>query len=61
MHTDKLNVENIIRYNDKKLLGLITSWIEEYKNSSLLGAGTQVAKGGRLCKSSVPPKGGMEK
>ena len=35
-----------IRYNDKKLLGLITSWIEEYKNSSLLGAGTQVAKGG---------------
>jgi len=50
-----------IRYNDKKLLKLIGSWIEEYKNSSLNWAGTQVAKGDRLSKGSVLPKGRMEK
>jgi len=46
-----------IRYNDKRLRGLIKNWIDEYIN----WAGTQVAKGGRLCKSSVLPKGKMEK
>lgn len=46
-----------IRYNDKRLLELIKSWIEEYKN----WAGTQVAKGGRLSESSVLLKGRTEK
>jgi len=46
-----------IRYNDKRLLGLIHSWIDEYIHR----AGTQVAKGDRLYKSSVLPKGEMEK
>ena len=46
-----------IRYNDKRLLELIRSWIIEYT----LWAGTQVAKGDRLCKRSVPSKDGMEK
>lgn len=50
-----------IRYNDKKLLGLIKSWIEEYKYGSLRWAGTQAAKGGRLSNSSVLPKDRMEK
>jgi len=50
-----------IRYNDKKLLTLISKWIEDYKVSSLLWVGTQVAKGDRLSKGSVLPKGRMEK
>ncbi|MCX5698750.1 MAG: hypothetical protein NTX01_03530 [Candidatus Omnitrophica bacterium] len=50
-----------IRYNDKKLLIVIKSWIENYKNSILIWAGTQVAKGDRLCKRSVLSKGRMEK
>ena len=45
-----------IRYNDKRLLALISNWIEEYCR-----AGTQVAKGDRLCKRSVMSKGMMEK
>ena len=48
-----------VRYNDKKLLELLKSWICECWNSSLIWAGTQVAKGGRLCKSSAPMKVGM--
>jgi hypothetical protein len=48
-----------IRYNDKKLLDTIKFWIDEYVSSNW--AGTQVAKGGRLCKRSVVPKGAMEK
>ncbi len=50
-----------VRYNDKKLLELIKNWIEEYKDSSLRWAGTQVAKGDRLCKRSVLLKSRMEK
>ncbi|MFA5096507.1 MAG: hypothetical protein WC478_04110, partial [Candidatus Omnitrophota bacterium] len=50
-----------IRYNDKKLLETISNWIENYKSKILNRAGTQVAKGDRLCKSSVMPKGVMEK
>jgi len=50
-----------IRYNDKKLLKIIDSWISDYTNSVLIWAGTQVAKGGRLYKSSVLSKGRMEK
>ena len=46
-----------IRYNDKQLLDLIGSWINEY----VQWAGTQVAKGDRLSKGSVLPKGRMEK
>ena len=46
-----------IRYNDKRLLVLIENWINEY----VIWAGTQVAKGGRLCKRSVLSKGRMEK
>jgi len=46
-----------IRYNDKRLLEVIKNWIDEYVN----WAGTQVAKGGRLSKGSVLPKGRMEK
>jgi len=46
-----------IRYNDKRLLSLIKNWIDEYTQ----WAGTQVAKGGRLSKSSVLSKGRMEK
>jgi hypothetical protein len=49
-----------IRYNDKKLLELIKIWISEWINN-IDWAGTQVAKGGRLCKRSVMPKGMMEK
>jgi len=41
-----------IRYNDKKLLKVISRWIEEYRNSVLCWAGTQVAKGGRLSKAA---------
>ena len=47
-----------IRYNDKKLLELIGCWIKEY---GFIWAGTQAAKGDRLCKRSVMPKGVMEK
>jgi len=47
-----------IRYNDKRLLELIKSWIGEYIK---YWAGTQAAKGDRLYQSSVLPKGGMEK
>ena len=50
-----------IRYNDKKLLLVIKSWIENYRDNILIWAGTQVAKGDRLCKRSVLPKGRMEK
>ena len=46
-----------IRYNDKRLLEWIRDSIFEY----IKWAGTQVAKGGRLSKSSVFPKGKMEK
>lgn len=46
-----------VRYNDKRLLGLIKSWIDEY----IIWAGTQVAKGGRLSKGSVLSKVKMEK
>ena len=46
-----------IRYNDKRLLNFIKDWIDEY----IIWAGTQVAKGDRLCKRSVLPKGEMEK
>ncbi len=46
-----------IRYNDKRLLELIRSWINEY----IQWAGTQVAKGDRLSKGSVLSKEGMEK
>ncbi|MDP2940974.1 MAG: hypothetical protein Q8N85_01790 [Candidatus Omnitrophota bacterium] len=46
-----------IRYNDKRLLELIRSWITEYT----IWAGTQAAKGDRLCKRSVLSKGRMEK
>lgn len=46
-----------IRYNDKRLLFLVTSWITEFTN----WAGTQAAKGDRLCKRSVLSKGRMEK
>lgn len=34
-----------IRYNDKRLLGVIKNWIDEY----IKWAGTQVANGDRLC------------
>ena len=37
-----------IRYNDKKLLALITSWIKEY----VQWVGTQVAKGDRLSQAA---------
>ena len=47
-----------VRYNDKKLLEQIRCWIKEY---SFIWAGTQVAKGGRLCKRSVSLKREMEK
>ena len=47
-----------IRYNDKRLLRLIERWINEYR---IDWAGTQVAKGGRLCKRSAMPKGMVEK
>ena len=47
-----------VRYNDKRLLELIKSWIDEYIN---YWAGTQAAKGDRLYKSSVLLKGRMEK
>jgi hypothetical protein len=50
-----------IRYNDKKLLEIIRSWIKEYINNCNQGAGTQAAKGDRLYKCSVLPKGRMEK
>jgi len=50
-----------IRYNDKKLLETIALWIKEYKKDVLQWAGTQVAKGDRLCKRSVLSKGRMEK
>ncbi|MBP7215827.1 MAG: hypothetical protein KBA46_00925 [Candidatus Omnitrophica bacterium] len=51
-----------IRYNDKKLLGVIENWIKDFSQTFLVRAGTQVAKGGRLCKKrSVLPKGRMEK
>ena len=46
-----------VRYNDKRLLGLIKEWRDKY----IKWAGTQVAKGGRLSKSSVLLKGRMEK
>ncbi|TRZ48933.1 hypothetical protein D4Q80_03005 [bacterium] len=46
-----------VRYNDKRLQEQIKSWIDEF----IGWAGTQVAKGGRLCKSSVLLKGRMEK
>ncbi|MCX5697501.1 MAG: hypothetical protein NTU54_06005 [Candidatus Omnitrophica bacterium] len=46
-----------VRYNDKQLLEIIKQWIDEY----IVWTGTQVAKGGRLCKRSVLPKGRMEK
>ncbi len=46
-----------VRYNDKRLLEIIKQWIDEYIDWT----GTQVAKGGRLCKRSVLPKGRMEK
>jgi len=39
-----------IRYNDKKLLNVIKNWVKEY---SFLWAGTQAAKGDRLCKRSA--------
>ncbi|MDD2679754.1 MAG: hypothetical protein PHO03_03005 [Candidatus Omnitrophica bacterium] len=50
-----------IRYNDKRLLEIIHNWIEDYKKVILIRAGTQVAKGGRLCNRSVMPKDVMEK
>ena len=50
-----------IRYNDKKLLKTIDGWIKEYCNHTFKWAGTQVAKGDRLCKRSVLSKGEMEK
>ncbi|MFA5149856.1 MAG: hypothetical protein WC318_03525 [Candidatus Omnitrophota bacterium] len=50
-----------IRYNDKRLLETINSWIESYRKVILIRVGTQVAKGGRLCNRSVMPKGVMEK
>jgi len=50
-----------IRYNDKKLLETIEFWIKEYRDYILTWAGTQVAKGDRLCKRSVLSKGRMEK
>ena len=50
-----------IRYNDKRLLETINSWIEGYRKVILIRVGTQVAKGGRLCNRSVMPKGVMEK
>jgi len=50
-----------IRYNDKRLLETISRWIEDYRRNVLIRVGTQVAKGGRLCKRSVMPKGVMEK
>jgi len=43
-----------IRYNDKRLLALITSWIDEFYR-----VGTQVAKGGRLSKGSASLKSGV--
>ena len=46
-----------VRYNDKRLLKTITNWISEYIDR----AGTQVAKGGRLCKRSALAKAGVEK
>jgi hypothetical protein len=46
-----------VRYNDKRLQEQIKNWIDEF----IGWAGTQVAKGGRLCKSSVLLKGRMEK
>ncbi len=46
-----------IRYNDKQLLEIIRSWLDNY----IKWAGTQAAKGDRLCKRSVPVKVGMEK
>ncbi|MFA4842649.1 MAG: hypothetical protein WC658_02310 [Candidatus Omnitrophota bacterium] len=50
-----------IRYNDKKLLELIKSWIEEYKNNVLnLGRYLSGQKGQTVI-SSVLPKGRMEK
>ncbi|MDD2751911.1 MAG: hypothetical protein PHN59_02120 [Candidatus Omnitrophica bacterium] len=51
-----------IRYNDKKLLQVLENWIKEYSSNTLtIRAGTQAAKGDRLCKRSVLPKGRMEK
>ncbi len=50
-----------IRYNDKRLLNVIKNWIEDYSKSSLLWAGTQVAKGDRLLKGSFPAKAGLKK
>lgn len=50
-----------IRYNDKRLLETISNWIKSYKRDILIRAGTQVAKGDRLCKRSVMSKGVMEK
>ncbi len=41
-----------IRYCDKQLLKLVLSWIEEFKSDLLIKwAGTQAAKGDRLCKT----------
>ncbi|MDP8289548.1 MAG: hypothetical protein P9M02_01070 [Candidatus Susulua stagnicola] len=41
-----------IRYCDKRLLELVLDWIKEFKNDILTKwAGTQVAKGDRLCKT----------
>ena len=50
-----------IRYNDTKLLETIGNWINDYSKSVLIRAGTQAAKGDRLCKRSVLSKGRMEK
>jgi len=50
-----------LRYNDKRLLETISTWIEDYRKVILIRVGTQVAKGGRLCNRSVMPKGVMEK
>ncbi len=50
-----------VRYNDKKLLTAIESWIRDHTNRVLLWVGTQAAKGDRLSKGSVLSKGRMEK
>jgi len=49
-----------IRYNDKRLLNTVKSWINEYLNNNGW-AGTQVAKGGRLSKGSALAKVRVEK
>ena len=50
-----------IRYNDKKLLKLIEHWIEEYSGSSLNLGRYPSGQRGQTVKSSVLPKGRMEK